>query len=97
MVKKGTLPICFTREEYGLIAEAYRKISACFIIDSKQHYGRKCISVTYENGQREILVTYDPRKWHFEYVEFIGLQKIEAAFLIDRRMQGQYEYFGKRP
>lgn len=43
------------------------------------------ITVMYENGKRERIWTFNPTRYSFEYMDFIGMSKIEAVFYCDRR------------
>lgn len=43
------------------------------------------IIVTYENGGKERIWTYDPNKYTFDKHDLIGMTKIEAVFYCDRK------------
>lgn len=43
------------------------------------------IIVTYENGYKERIWTYDPKRYSFNYRDFIGMTKIQAVFYCDRK------------
>jgi hypothetical protein len=43
------------------------------------------IIVTYENGERERIWTFDRNRYSFNYREFIGMTKIQAVFYCDRK------------
>lgn len=63
-----------------------KKIKSCFI-DEGRYYMKK-IFVVYEDETREYIWTYDSRKMDFNYRDFIGMTKIEAAFYCDRKTNG---------
>jgi hypothetical protein len=66
-----------------------KKIKSCFIDDGR-HYTKK-IFVVYEDETREYIWTYNPRDVEFNYRDFIGMTKIEAAFYCDRKTNGLLE------
>ena len=43
------------------------------------------IVVTYENGDKERIWTFDRNRYSFNYREFIGMTKIQAVFYCDRK------------
>lgn len=43
------------------------------------------IIVTYDDGYRERIWTYNPTKYVFDYHKFIGMSKLEAIFYCDRK------------
>lgn len=43
------------------------------------------IIVTYENGGKERIWTYNPNRYLFDRHDFIGMTKIEAVFYCDRK------------
>ena len=43
------------------------------------------IIVIYENGRKERIWTFDPKRYSFNYREFEGMTKIEAVFYCDRK------------
>lgn len=62
--------------------EATRRIRSCFI-DERGKFKNE-IFVIYEDGSRETLFSYNPTKMDFNFKDFIGMTKIEAAFYCDR-------------
>ena len=48
------------------------------------------ITVMYENGQRERIWTFDPTRYSFDYLNFIGMNKIEAVFYCDRKIPDKH-------
>lgn len=60
-----------------------KKIGRCFINDRGRF--RKIIHVIYEDGSREDIFSYNPMKYDFDPVEFIGKTKLEAVFYCDRK------------
>lgn len=61
----------------------YSVIKTCSI--HKKSPGILEILVTYENGDKERIWTFDSGKHSFDYREFIGKTKIEAVFYCDRK------------
>ena len=59
------------------------RIAKCFITNKNSR--RNEISVTYKNGYREYLASYDPTEYEFNFYDFVGMSKIEALFYIDRK------------
>ena len=47
------------------------------------------ISVMYENGRKERIWTFNPSRYSFDYIDFIGMNKIEAIFYCDRKRPNQ--------
>ena len=47
------------------------------------------ISVMYENGRRERIWTFNHTRYDFDYMDFIGMSKIEAVFYCDRKKPTQ--------
>ncbi len=43
------------------------------------------IIVTYENGSKERIWTYNSNRYSFNYREFEGMTKIQAVFYCDRK------------
>ena len=43
------------------------------------------IIVTYENGEKERIWTFDPKRYSFNYRDFVGMTKIQAVFYCDRK------------
>lgn len=43
------------------------------------------IIVTYENGDKERIWTFNPNRYSFNYREFEGMTKIQAVFYCDRK------------
>jgi hypothetical protein len=43
------------------------------------------IVVTYENGDKERIWTFDRNRYSFNYRDFIGMTKIQAVFYCDRK------------
>lgn len=60
----------------------YEVIIGCKIRNRKS--GLLEIIVTYENGVEERIWTYKASKYTFNYLDFIGMTKIEAVFYCDR-------------
>ena len=60
-----------------------KKIVRCNI--AQVGYLRNEITVTYEDGTREVIWHYIPARFDYESKEFIGMTKIEAAFYCDRK------------
>ena len=48
------------------------------------------INVMYENGQRERIWTFNPTRYSFDYLNFIGMNKIEAVFYCDRKRPDEH-------
>ena len=48
------------------------------------------IIVIYENGQKERIWTFDATRYSFDYMDFIGMSKIEAVFYCDRKRSNQF-------
>jgi hypothetical protein len=44
------------------------------------------IVVTYENGVKERIWTFNPNRYKFDYRYFLGKSKIEAVFYCDRQI-----------
>ena len=61
----------------------YEIITNCIL--HKVSPGSTEIIVTYENGEEERIWTYDPKRYSFNYREFVGMTKIEAVFYCDRK------------
>ena len=61
----------------------YKVISKCHVRKKRSNCNE--LYVTYEDGARERLWTYDPSRCIFTYDEIIGKTKIEAVFYCDRK------------
>lgn len=66
-----------------LDANIYEVIKRCTI--QKKSSTANEITVTYENGVKERIWTYNPNRYCFDYREFLGMSKIEAVFYCDRK------------
>ena len=47
------------------------------------------ITVMYENGVKERIWTFNYSRYNFDYIDFIGMTKIEAIFYCDRKKPTQ--------
>ena len=57
------------------------------IIDCQLQHRKAGISeiiVRYENGVKERIWTYNSKRYAFNYLDFIGMTKLEAIFFCDR-------------
>lgn len=67
-------------------------IKACFINDRGPDKSR--VFVIYEDGSRENIFTFNPKKHYLNNTLFIGMTKLEAVFYCDRHCSIQCnEYF----
>lgn len=61
----------------------YEVIIYCSL--QKKSATRTEIIVTYENGYKERIWTYNPNRYLFDCHDVIGMTKIEAIFYCDRK------------
>jgi hypothetical protein len=66
-----------------LDSNLYELITNCVL--QKVSVNSTEIVVTYENGYTERIWTYDPKRFSFNYRDFIGMTKIQAVFYCDRK------------
>ena len=70
-------------QEHLLDPNLYKRITKCVV--KKKSIHRSEILVSYEDGSKERIWTYDPSKKDFHYCDFLGKTKIESVFYCDRK------------
>lgn len=66
-------------------------ISKCFINNKRSDVSE--IFVIFENGDRERIWTFNPTRYDFNHLEFVGKSKIEAVFHCDRKKPKSIHFF----
>ena len=66
----------------------YKIITDCHIHSLGK--GVMQITVTYADGERERIWTYNQNKYMFDESDFIGRTKIEAVFYCDRKLPRRF-------
>lgn len=68
-------------------------IAKCFV-NQKGRFKNE-VYVIYEDGAREVIHSYNPTKFEFDYSEFIGKTKLEAVFYCDRKPSETENVYGR--
>ena len=77
-----------TIQEHLLDPNLYKEIAKCYI--KNKSINKNEILVTYADGSRERIWTYNPSVNDFYYCDFIGKTKLEAVFYCDRKYDSFY-------
>lgn len=73
----------YINDEILLDVNLYEVIIYCVL--QKKSASSTEIVVTYENGAKERIWTYNHNRYSFDHHDFIGMTKLEAVFYCDRR------------